>query len=45
MFVTFIDGVTLGWLPDRNDEQARAAIDGFAELLSGLAEPALATAG
>jgi AcrR family transcriptional regulator len=44
MLVTFIDGLTLGWLPDRNDEQARAAADGFAELLSGLAEPALATA-
>jgi AcrR family transcriptional regulator len=39
MCVTFIDGLTLGWLPDRNDEQALAAVDSFAEMLTGLAEP------
>ena len=40
MFVTFIDGVILGWLADRNDEQALDALDGFVDQLAAFAEPA-----
>ena len=44
MFVTFIDGVILGWLADRNNEQALDALDGFADQLAAFAEPAANTA-
>jgi AcrR family transcriptional regulator len=40
MFVTFIDGVILGWLADRNDEQALDALDGFVDQLAAFTEPA-----
>jgi hypothetical protein len=40
MVVTSIDGLVLGWLADRNDEQALEALDGFAGQLAALAEPA-----
>jgi|HubBroStandDraft_6_1064221.scaffolds.fasta_scaffold3749452_1 hypothetical protein len=30
MFITCIDGVTLGWLADRNDAHVLEALDGFA---------------
>jgi AcrR family transcriptional regulator len=39
MVVTSIDGLVLGWLADRNDEQALEALDGFAGQLAALAEP------
>jgi hypothetical protein len=39
MFVTFIDGGTLGWLADRNDGQVLEALDGFAVQLAAFAEP------
>jgi AcrR family transcriptional regulator len=39
MFVTFIDGLTLGWLADHNDEQVLDALDGFAGQLAAFAEP------
>jgi hypothetical protein len=44
MFVTFIDGVTLGWLADRNDGQVLEALDGFAGQLAAFAEPASTSA-
>ncbi len=40
MFVTFIDGLILGWLPDHNTEQALAALDAFVGQLASLAHPA-----
>jgi hypothetical protein len=39
MFVTFIDGVVLGWLADRNDGQVLEALDGFVDQLAAFAEP------
>jgi len=39
MLVTFIDGLTLGWLADHNDEQVLDALDGFAGQLAAFAEP------
>jgi hypothetical protein len=39
MLVTFIDGVTLGWLADRNDAQVLEALDGFVDQLAAFAEP------
>jgi hypothetical protein len=33
VFVTFIDGVMLGWLADRNDGQVLDALDGFVDQL------------
>ena len=39
MFVTFIDGVILGWLADRNDEQALDALDGFVDQLAASPSP------
>jgi hypothetical protein len=38
MFVTFIDGLTLGWLADHNDEQVLDALDAFASQLAAFAE-------
>jgi hypothetical protein len=40
MFITFIDGVTLRWLADRNDCRVLEALDGFASQLAAFAEPA-----
>jgi AcrR family transcriptional regulator len=37
--VSFLDGLSLGWLVDRNSEEARAAVDAFAEQLATLARP------
>ncbi|HWF56251.1 MAG TPA: TetR family transcriptional regulator [Solirubrobacteraceae bacterium] len=37
--VSFLDGLALGWLVDRNSGEARAAIDTFAEQLATLARP------
>jgi AcrR family transcriptional regulator len=39
MFVTFIDGVVLGWLADHNDAQVLEALDGFVDQLAVFAEP------
>jgi AcrR family transcriptional regulator len=40
MLVTIIDGLALGWLADRDDDQALDALDGFADQLAAFAEPA-----
>jgi AcrR family transcriptional regulator len=37
--VAFLDGLSLGWLVDRNSGEARAAVDAFAEQLATLARP------
>jgi AcrR family transcriptional regulator len=37
--VSFLDGLSLGWLVDRNSDEARAAVDAFAEQLATLARP------
>lgn len=43
MIATAIDGLVLGWLADRDDTSAEAALDEFATFFAGLANP-LATA-
>jgi AcrR family transcriptional regulator len=43
MIATAIDGLVLGWLADRDDTSAEAALDEFATFFAGLAKP-LATA-
>lgn len=43
MLVTYLDGLTLNWLVDRDDEQAEATLDAFATSLSGFAQPSRAT--
>lgn len=40
MFVSFFDGLCLGWIVDRNSEEARAALDGFIRGLSLMASDA-----
>ncbi|MFF8381923.1 TetR/AcrR family transcriptional regulator [Streptomyces sp. NPDC015661] len=37
--LSVMDGLTLNWLIDRDDAQARAALDEYAEHLSGVAAP------
>jgi AcrR family transcriptional regulator len=37
--VSFLDGLALGWLVDRNSDEARAAVDAFAQQLATLARP------
>jgi hypothetical protein len=44
MMATAVDGLVLGWLADRNDESAEAALDEFATFFASLARP-LATSG
>ncbi len=39
MLATAIDGLVLGWLADRNDESAEAALDEFATFFASLATP------
>jgi AcrR family transcriptional regulator len=39
MLVTVLDGLTLGWLADRNSAQALAVLDRFAEQIAGYAQP------
>jgi AcrR family transcriptional regulator len=39
MMATAIDGLVLGWLADRDDESAEAALDEFATFFAGLARP------
>lgn len=36
MLVSFIDGMALGWVIDHNSEEARAALDAFADGLAVL---------
>ncbi|MET8503202.1 TetR/AcrR family transcriptional regulator [Streptomyces sp. NPDC004787] len=37
--LNFLDGLTLNWLIDRDDTQALAALDAYAEHLAGVAAP------
>jgi AcrR family transcriptional regulator len=39
MLVSFFDGLGLGWVVDRDSEQARAALDGFIDGLALMATP------
>jgi len=39
MIATAVDGLVLGWLADRNDESAEAALDEFATFFASLARP------
>lgn len=39
MLVSFIDGMALGWVVDRNSGEARAALDAFADGLALLTRP------
>jgi AcrR family transcriptional regulator len=39
MVVSFLDGLALGWLVDRNSDEALATVDAFAEQLATLARP------
>jgi len=39
MMATAIDGLVLGWLADRDDDSAEAALDEFATFFAGLAVP------
>lgn len=39
MLVAVLDGLTLGWLADRDGVQALAVLDRFADQLAGYAEP------
>jgi len=39
MFVTFIDGLVLGWPADHGDEQVLDVLDGFVDQLAVFAEP------
>lgn len=39
MFVSFVDGLALGWIVDRNSDEARAALDGFVDALAKMAGP------
>jgi len=39
MLVTVLDGLTLGWLADRNSAQALAVLDGFADQVASYARP------
>jgi AcrR family transcriptional regulator len=39
MLVSFFDGLALGWVVDRNSDEARAALDGFIEGLALMARP------
>jgi AcrR family transcriptional regulator len=39
MIATAIDGLVLGWLADRDDASAEAALDEFATFFAGLAKP------
>jgi AcrR family transcriptional regulator len=39
MLATILDGLTLGWLADRNSRQALAVLDQFALQLAGYARP------
>jgi hypothetical protein len=39
MLVSFIDGMALGWIIDRNSSEARAALDAFADGLAALTRP------
>ncbi|GAB3037089.1 hypothetical protein GCM10027052_14590 [Parafrigoribacterium mesophilum] len=42
LVVTFTDGLTLGWLADRDDAAAGRAMDAAADALAAFAEPAIA---
>ena len=39
MLVAFVDGLALGWIVDRDSDEARAALDGFIEGLALMARP------
>jgi hypothetical protein len=39
MVVSFFDGLALGWVVDRNSDEARAALDGFIDGLALMARP------
>jgi hypothetical protein len=41
LVVTFTDGLTLGWLADRDDAAAARIMDAAADALSSLTEPAV----
>jgi hypothetical protein len=41
LVVTFTDGLTLGWLADRDDAAAARIMDAAANALSSLTEPAV----
>jgi len=41
MVVSIFDGLALGWVVDRNTDEARAALDGFIEGLALMARPRL----
>jgi AcrR family transcriptional regulator len=45
LVVAVTDGVTLGWLVDRDDAAAGAALDAFAEQLAAYAEPRVSGGG
>jgi hypothetical protein len=39
MVVSLFDGLALGWVVDRNSDEARATLDGFIEGLALMARP------